>query len=44
VLGTIGVPAISQVIVGKGADGVEVSVGVGWVWGFGGGADGELVN
>ena len=39
---TISVPTVLGDVVGEGADDVEVSVGVGWVWEFGGGADGEV--
>ena len=38
----ISVPTVLDDVVGEGADGVEVSAGVGWVWEFGGGADGEV--
>lgn len=40
-LGPVGVPAIFEHIVGKPPDSIEISVGVGWVWEFSGGADGD---
>jgi hypothetical protein len=36
-----GAPTVLEHVVREGADGVEVSVGVVWIWGFGGGADGD---
>ena len=38
----VGISAVLEDVVGKGADGVEISVGVVWVRAFDGGADGEL--
>lgn len=38
----IRVPAALEHIVGKRADGVEILVGIGWIRGFGGGADREV--
>ena len=39
---TISVPTVLEDVVGEGVDGVEVSVGIGWIWDFGGGADVEV--
>ena len=35
----IRIPTILKHVVGEFTDGVEVAVGIGWVGGFGGGAD-----
>jgi hypothetical protein len=40
--GSIGIPAIFQHVVGKGADGVEIAVGVGWGWLLVGKTDREM--
>jgi hypothetical protein len=42
VLRPIRIPAVLQNIVGIFSDGLEVSVGIGWVWGFGGVAEGHV--
>ena len=36
------IPSVPEHIVGEGADSVEVSVGIVWIWGFCGEADGQV--
>jgi hypothetical protein len=41
-MGPIGISPVLEHVVGERADGVEVPVGIGWIWGMGGKADGEM--